>query len=179
MTTAPEYDKMILLRTEYYGEDSRAASPFGGIAMKKMVFALLSYAILIGALPYNKSHNSHPEIPQDAQFSEAATDLHAVPESDENRGASKRNVAPGSYDSILQTYRKIVDLAPDLAEEKELCSEAIRNAVPSGIPGWIHSSGWQHPSSICIQKALKGGSRTVHPISVTRSKISTAMVLSN
>ena len=126
---------MVLLRTEYYGEDSRAASPFGGIAMKKMVYVLLSYAILIGALPYNKSHNSHPEIPQDAQFSEAATDLHTVPENDENRGASKRNVAPGSYDSILQTYRKIVDLAPDLAEEKELCSEAIRSACSIGEPG--------------------------------------------
>lgn len=103
--------------------------------MKKMVFVLLSYAILIGALPYNKSLNSHPEIPQDAQFSEAATDLHTVPESDENRGASKRNVAPGSYDSILQTYRKIVDLAPDLAEEKELCSKANLSACSIGESG--------------------------------------------
>ena len=147
--------------------------------MKKMVFVLLSYAILIGVLPYNKIHNSHPEIPQDAQFSEAATDLHAVPENDENRALRKGMSPPAVMIPSCKFIEKSLILPPIWQKKKNCAVKQSGALVPSRNPGWIHSSGWQHPSSICIQETLKDGSRTVHPISVTRSKISTAMVLSN
>ena len=55
---------MILLRTEYYGEDNRAASPLGGIAMKKITKALTAMLLLSALL--TGCAKSDPETPADS-----------------------------------------------------------------------------------------------------------------
>ena len=64
LTTAPEYDKMSLQRTEYYGEDCRAARPLGGIAMKKITKALIAIILLSALL--TGCAKSDPETPADS-----------------------------------------------------------------------------------------------------------------
>lgn len=95
--------------------------------MKKVLLVLLCCATIVGALSCNKINDTNLEISQDEHSLEKTTYDHAAQKSGEDSITAKINATFDSYDSIINTYKKMIAITPDVIEEKEIHNEKIKS----------------------------------------------------
>lgn len=98
--------------------------------MKKTILILFCLAIILMTVSCNIDKTSLETLNEDNSIDEKQS-TQEVSNSDssnqKNEQESQIKVAFDTYDSIIHTYKKMVEIAPDVIEEKEIFNETVKS----------------------------------------------------